>query len=102
MPRKPKAPPAPAPTKTIPELLAERDQHHAAALAAEAAALRLALNQGGWYVARAAELLGWRQQTLNAVLAPGRRHAAIGVELDAKRKEMGYSMGNPRLVHPEK
>ena len=102
MPRRPKSPaPALAPAKTIPELLAERDRHHAAALAAESSAIRLALDQGGWYVARAAELLGWRQQTLNSVLEPGRRHAKIGDELRAHRKSTGYHGGNPNLIKRE-
>lgn len=61
----------------------------------EGAAIRAALHLAGWLVAKAAKTLGMAPQVLQGLLAAGRRHAAIGAEVAAKRHEMGYRTGRP-------
>ena len=63
---------------------------------AEAAAIRAALERFQWRVAPAAELLGYpRVSALQKLLEPGRRHEAIGKEVERQRKATGYHTGRP-------
>ncbi len=63
---------------------------------AEAAAIRAALERCQWRVKPASKLLGYDfHSALQKLVAPGRRHEAIGHEIDQHRKAAGYEGGRP-------
>lgn len=65
---------------------------------AEADVIRAALERSDWRVARAAELLGYpRAQALFKLLEPGRRHGALGKEIERQREKLGFHMGRPPI-----
>jgi DNA-binding NtrC family response regulator len=69
---------------------------------AEGAAIRAALERCHWRVKPAADLLGFRRHSaLQKLLEPGRRHEAIGKELERQREESGYRGGRPPLPAAE-
>jgi transcriptional regulator with GAF, ATPase, and Fis domain len=76
-------------------LLAKSKKMHDEAEAIEAEAIREALKQSDWLVARAAATLGMGTSSLQRLLEPGRRHEAIGREAREHRTADGYQTGRP-------
>ena len=69
---------------------------------AEGVAIRAALERTHWRVSAAGELLGYpRPSALQKLLEPGRRHEAIGAEVERHREASGYhGPGRPPVLPP--
>ncbi len=62
----------------------------------EAQAILEALERSSWLVARAADLLGMKNSSLQRLLEPGRRHEAVGREVTKQREASSYTTGRPK------